>query len=406
MTATGAVRSRGRLKVFLGYAAGVGKTYQMLTEARALKSRGVDVVIGYFEPHGRKETIALSEGLDVVPRRLVEYRGARFEEMDTDEILHRQPAVAIVDEFPHTNVPGSARRKRWEDVHVLLDAGIDVLTTMNVQHLESLNDQIWQSTGVRVRETIPDWVLQQADEVVMVDVTPRALLNRLARGVIYAPERAAAALQNFFKESTLVALRELAMRQAAYAIDTRLPADELEAAGGVQAPAPQARERLLLLIGPNPESAALIRRGRRVADYLHADCFAVCVTKTSDVQELTADERESLERHLNFARGLQIETRMLQGTDIAETVVTFARMNRATQIFVVRERPTALRAWFAAAMVQRIVNLARDMEVTVVADRFDPAHTGVSDETSTSLPLCRGRSGPGRLLRRDPLRRQ
>ena len=154
-------RHRGRLKVFLGYAAGVGKTYQMLTEAHELKRRGVDIVIGYFESHGRKETIALSEDLETVPRKVLEYRGARFEEMDADAIRARHPKVAVVDEFPHTNVPGSARLKRWEDVHVLLDAGIDVLTTMNVQHLESLNDQIWQSTGVRVRETIPDWVLKQ-----------------------------------------------------------------------------------------------------------------------------------------------------------------------------------------------------------------------------------------------------
>src|SRR5204863_6724619 len=156
------------------YAAGVGKTYQMLTEARDLRRRGVDVVIGYFEPHARKETIALSEDLETIPRKMLEYRETRFEEMDTDAILRRHPAVAVVDEFPHTNVPGSARPKRWEDVHVLLDAGIDVLTTMNVQHLESLNDQIWHSTAVRVRETIPDWVLKQADEVVMVDLTPRA----------------------------------------------------------------------------------------------------------------------------------------------------------------------------------------------------------------------------------------
>jgi two-component system, OmpR family, sensor histidine kinase KdpD len=173
-------RRRGRLKVFLGYAAGVGKTYQMLTEAREMRDRGVDVVIGYFEPHGRQETIALSDGLEFVPRQTIWYRGSQFEEMDTGAILERHPQVVVVDEFPHTNVPGSARLKRWEDVQVLLEAGIDVLTTMNVQHLESLNDQIWQSTGVRVRETIPDWVLKQADEVVMVDLTPGALLNRLA----------------------------------------------------------------------------------------------------------------------------------------------------------------------------------------------------------------------------------
>jgi two-component system sensor histidine kinase KdpD len=367
MTGEGEARNRGRLKVFLGYAAGVGKTYQMLTEAHELKRRGVDIVIGYFEPHGRQETIALSEDLETVPRKALEYRGSRFEEMDTGAILRRHPAVAVVDEFPHTNVPGSARLKRWEDVHVLLDAGIDVLTTMNVQHLESLNDQIWQSTGVRVRETIPDWVLTQSDEVVMVDVTPRALLNRLARGVIYSPERAQAAVQNFFKESTLVALRELAMRQAAYAIESRLPGEEPSTASGTSES--QARERVLLLIGPDPSSAALIRRGRRVADYLQADCLAVCVTSTPDLRDLTEGERQSLERHLNFARGLQIETRILEGDDIAETMVTFARIHRVTQIFVAREKPSALRSWFASAPVQRIVNLARDMQVTVVADR-------------------------------------
>ena len=360
-------RRRGRLKVFLGYAAGVGKTYQMLSEAHELKDRGIDVVIGYFEPHGRKETIALSEGLETIPRRSVEYRNSSFEEMDTDAILHRHPQVVVVDEFPHTNVPGSLRPKRWEDVHALLDAGIDVLTTMNVQHLESLNDQICHITGVRVRETIPDWVLKQADEVVMVDLTPRALLNRLARGVVYAPERAQAAMDNFFKESTLVALREFAMRQAAYAIESRLPDDEPSPATSVVEPSH--RERLLLVVGPNPASAALIRRGRRVADYLRAECLAVYVSPTSDFHELTPSERESLERHLNFARGLQIETRVLEGRRVAETVVNFARLHGVTQIFITRQKPTALRAWFAAALVQRIVNLARDMQVTVVADR-------------------------------------
>jgi two-component system, OmpR family, sensor histidine kinase KdpD len=195
------------------------------------------------------------------------------------------------------------------------------------------------------------------------------LLNRLARGVIYSPERAQAALQNFFKESTLVALRELAMRQAAYSIDSRLPGEESSTAGGTLAAESEARERLLLLIGPDPPCAALIRRGRRVADYLRADCFAVYVTKTPDCRDLTEHERERLERHLNFARGLQIETRILQGTDVAEATVNFARMHRVTQIFVAREKPTALRSWFASALVQRIVNRARDMQVTVVADR-------------------------------------
>ena len=366
---TGEPRRRGRLKVFLGYAAGVGKTYQMLKEAHELKARGVDVAIGYFEPHARKETMALTEGLEIVPRTVVDYRGSRFEEMDTDAVVRRRPEVAVVDEFPHTNVPGSPRPKRWEDVHVLLEAGIDVLTTMNVQHLESLNDQIWHSTGVRVRETIPDWVLKQADEVVMVDLTPRALLNRLARGVVYPPERARQALENFFKESTLVALRELAMRQAAYAVESRLPGEEPAAADDALSASAHAHDRLLLVITSDPSTAALIRRGRRVADYLRADCLAVYVSKTPDLRDLTPEGRESLERHLNFARGLRIETRVLQGADVAEAIVEFARLHGVTQIFVTRERPSALRSWFASAFVQRIVNLARDMQVTVVADR-------------------------------------
>jgi two-component system sensor histidine kinase KdpD len=360
---------RGRLKVFLGYAAGVGKTYQMLSEARDWKRHGVDVVIGYFEPHGRKDTIALTEGLEVIARRVLEYRGSRFKEMDTDAVLRRHPEVAVVDEFPHTNAPGSSRLKRWEDVYVLLDAGIDVLTTMNVQHLESLNDQIWHSTGVRVRETVPDWVLKQADEVVMVDLTPQALLNRLARGVVYPPERARRALENFFKESTLVALRELAMREAAYAVESRLPSHE-DILGPVDAtPVAAPREHLLLVVTPDPSSAVLIRRGRRIADYVRADCLAVYVSGTADLGDLTPAQRESLERHLNFARGLRIETRVLEGRDVAEAIVTFARLHGVTQIFVTREKPSGLRAWFASAFVQRIVSLARDMQVTVVADR-------------------------------------
>src|SRR5690242_7753525 len=214
--------ARGRLKVFLGYAAGVGKTYQMLEEAQQLRQAGADVVVGYFEPHGRKDTIAKTEGLEIIPRRKVEYRGTSFEEMDTDAILARHPQVCVVDEFPHTNVPGAGRAKRWEDVLALLDAGIDVMTTMNVQHIESLNDQVWQITGVRVRETIPDWVVREAGEVIMVDLTPRALLNRLERGVVYAPEKAKQAVQKFFKEPTLVVLRELALRQTAHEVDVRM----------------------------------------------------------------------------------------------------------------------------------------------------------------------------------------
>ena len=239
--------------MFLGYAAGVGKTYQMLTEAHELKDEGVDVVVGYFEPHGRKDTIALIEGLETVPRRIVEYRGRRFEEMDTDAVLRRHPEVAVVDEFPHTNVPGSPRAKRWEDVHVLLEAGIDVLTTMNVQHLESLNDQIWQSTGVRVRETIPDWVVKQADEVVMVDLTPRALAQpaRARRGLSAGTGagRAAELLQG---ADARRAARAGDAPDRARGREPACPARRSRRRRRQRRPASPAHERLLLLIEPGP----------------------------------------------------------------------------------------------------------------------------------------------------------
>ena len=213
---------KGRLKVFLGYAAGVGKTYQMLDEAQELRRKGADVAVGYFEPHGRQDTIAKTADLEIIPRRKVEYRGAVFEEMDVDAILRRKPAVCLVDEFAHTNVPGSLRLKRWEDVQVLLQAGIDVLTTLNVQHLESLNDEVWHITGVRVRETVPDWVVDAADEVVLVDLTAEALQNRLHRGVVYTREKAMKAMENFFTEANLTALREMALRHTAHEVEGRL----------------------------------------------------------------------------------------------------------------------------------------------------------------------------------------
>ncbi len=212
---------RGKLRILLGYAAGVGKTYKMLEEAQQLKRDGRDVVVGYFEPHGRKDTIEKIEGLEMIPRRRIHYRGRDYEEMDTDAILARHPEICAVDEFPHTNIPGSERTKRWEDVMVVLDAGIDVLTTMNIQHLESLNDQMREITGVQVRETIPDWVVKQADVVILVDLPRLGLMNRLLRVVIYGTVTAERALVNFFKEPTLAALREMALRQTAHEIDLR-----------------------------------------------------------------------------------------------------------------------------------------------------------------------------------------
>ncbi len=364
----------GKLRIYLGYAAGVGKTYQMLEEAHEMKHQGRDVVIGYFEPHGRKDTILKTEGLEIIPRRKAEYRGTVFEEMDTEAILSRHPEVCVVDEFPHTNVPGAECTKRWQDVQLLLEAGIDILTTMNIQHLESLNDQVWQITGVRVRETIPDWVMQQADQVVMVDLTPRALLNRLARGVVYSPEKAQKAVEHFFQESTLVALRELALRQTAHEVEIRQV--DYDSPGFLdtdpdtnrQAKA-QTTERILIHVTSDPSTAMLIRRGKRVADYLHADCFAVAIVRDNGPADSKPPEQEAVERHLNFARNLHIETRVLQGGEAAKTLVEFAHLNGVTHLFVSRPQRSKWPALPRRNLVQQIVRLATDMQVIIVANR-------------------------------------
>jgi two-component system, OmpR family, sensor histidine kinase KdpD len=363
----------GKLKIFLGYAAGVGKTYQMLEEAHSLEARGVDVVIGYFEPHGRKDTIAKAEGLEMVPRKVVEYRGSIFEEMDTEAIIARHPQAAVIDEFPHTNVPGSTREKRWEDVLFILEQGINVLTTMNVQHLESLNDQMVQISGIKVRETIPDWVVKQADDVVMVDVTPRALLNRLERGVIYPADKAQRALQSFFKESTLVALREMALRQTAHEVEERMGHNE-EAVQPRSDSQPSAEgyrrdDAVVIYISDDPSTAMLIRRGKRVADITHANCFAVFVSEHPDLQTLPPLKRDAVKRHLNFARNLHIDTRVLVGHDHAPTVVEFARLHNARQIFLPRLVGKGTDRLLGKSLVNQIVSLAHDMEVTIVADR-------------------------------------
>jgi two-component system sensor histidine kinase KdpD len=362
---------RRKLKVYLGYAAGVGKTFQMLADAQAAAQRGLDVVIAYFEPHARPDTIAQAEGLEMVPPRQIEYRNRVFKEMDTDAALRRKPDIALVDELAHTNVPGSERSKRWEDVQTLLEAGIEVWTTMNVQHMESLYDQIWQVTGIQVRETVPDWVVRRAAEIVAVDVTPDALLNRLKRGAIYKPEIIEKALGGFFKASNLGALREMTLRQAAHEVDLRQTAyDETsdarvsdEASGGA------AKERILIVVTADPSTAMLIRRGRRVADYLHADCIALFVHRTPHISELPAGERHTVEKHLRFARSLQMDTRVEAGIDIAKTVVEFARSNQVTQVFVAPSRGGLRDRLLGRNFVENIVRLAEDLQVTVVADR-------------------------------------
>ena len=298
--------------------------------------------------------------------------------MDSEAILSRKPAVCAVDEFPHTNVPGSLRAKRWQDVQALLEAGIDVLTTMNIQHLESLNDQVLRISGIQVRETIPDWIVQQAAQVIMVDLTPRALLNRLIRGVVYAPEKAQKALDHFFKESTLVALRELALRQTAHEVEVRqldleeLPPPERPGGESLQTMVTGVtgrNERILAHVTADPSSAMVIRRAKRVADYLQADCFAVGVRRHADPRDPETSESEAVERHLNFARQLHVEARLLEGEDAATILVDFARRNGVTQLFLARPREAGLAAIVRRSLAHRVVQLTRDMQVTIVADR-------------------------------------
>src|SRR5882724_4280612 len=350
----------------------------MLADGHAAAERGVDVVVAYFQPHARPDTIEQAQGLEMVPHRSIEYRGKTFEEMDTDVVLQRRPSIALVDELAHTNIPGSSRTKRWEDVQVLLDAGIEVWTTMNVQHIESLNDQVWQITGIQVRETVPDGIVRQAAEIVAVDVTPDALLNRLKRGAVYKPEMVEKALSGFFKGSNLGALRELTLRQAAHEVDLRQSAyDETR---GFQVPRiseartggatnNQPKERILIHITADPSTAMLIRRGRRVADYLHADCTALFVHETPELSQLPVEEREEVEKHLRFARSLQIETRVLGVGNVSKAVVEFARQHQVTQVFVAHSEVPLLDRLRGRNFTEDIVRLGQDLQVTVVADR-------------------------------------
>lgn len=352
-------QQRGKLKVFMGYAAGVGKTYKMLEEAQALKAQGKDVVIGYLESHKRPDTIAKAAGLEVIPSKKIVHNGVEHQEMDTDAILARRPQICVVDELRHTNAPGSKRNKRWEDVVVLLDAGIDVMTTLDIQYLESLNDEIRHITGLDITETVPDWLIQSADEVLMVDLTPRALLHRLERGVIYRDEPPSPEDEGMFREPVLVALRELALREAAHEVEHRLAPDETQ---GLQA-AMEKPQKILVYLSADPKTAMAIRRGKRISDFLDAQCFAVAV-QTPD--NSTASDREAVERHLNFARNLHIDTRMLEGRDPASLVIDFARQNQVTQIFVTRPR---LSRFFSRDPVHRMIDLAKDMQVVIVSDR-------------------------------------
>src|SRR5207342_2423702 len=310
-------QSTGRLTLFLGAAPGVGKTYAMLSRARELKKQGIDVVVGLVETHGRVETEALLEGLELLPRTRIEYQGRRLEELDLDALLSRKPGVALVDELAHRNVPGSRHERRWQDVIELLDAGIDVYTTVNIQHLESLNDVVHRITGVRVSETVPDLVFDRLRDIKLIDLPPRELIERLQQGKVYVPEQAAHALQSFFSPSNLAALRELAMQAAADRVDNDLR--ETQAARGL--PGTALRRRVLVAIDGMGQSEYLVRVSRRIAERRDAPWTVVTVQAGAQ-----ADDQQQLEidRAFALARRLGGDAEVLHGGNIADALLDHA----------------------------------------------------------------------------------
>jgi two-component system sensor histidine kinase KdpD len=321
---------RGRLKLFFGATAGVGKTYAMLEAAHELKRRGVDVVVGWVETHGRKETEALLEGLEILPPREVEHRGIRLREFDLDGALARRPAVILVDELAHTNAPGSRHAKRWQDVEELLSAGLDVYTTVNVQHVESLNDLVGKITGVAVRETVPDSILERADQVELVDLPPEDLLKRLHEGKVYVPEQAQRAIESFFRPGNLIALREMALRKTAERVEAQM--QRYRELHGVAETWPVA-ERILVAVSSGPGSARLVRAARRLADRLRAEWLVVYVETPAEAR-LPAADRDRVWQTLRLAETLGAETTVLSGDRPAEVILRYANRRNVSKIVV------------------------------------------------------------------------
>jgi len=345
-------------KLFLGYAPGVGKTYQMLSEGFRRASRGEDVIIGVVETHGRKVTAELASRLDCVPRKKLEYKGTIFEEMDVDAILQRKPKVVLVDELAHTNVEGSKHRKRYEDVFELLDAGIDVLSTMNVQHVESLAPTIRQLTGVQVRETVPDWVIQRAEEIVMADLTPQALQTRMKRGDIYPLERAERALANFFRTPNLIALRELALREVAQAVDHSLADLRTEDGRSLNV-----RERIAVCISSNPAAQTLIARGGRMAHAMDGELYVVYVDVPADHSD---ENQRTLADNIRFAESVSAKVVRLENGPVADRVAEFVRNEHITQVVFGRSATRGWKRWLYWSAIHRFLRNAPAVDVHIV----------------------------------------
>lgn len=357
-------KARGTFKLFLGYAPGVGKTFSMLSEGIRRHGRGEDVVIGVVETHGRKGVEDLATQLETIPRRKLEYKGTIFEEMDVDAIVARNPQVVLVDELAHTNIPGSKHRKRYEDVQEILSAKIDVVATLNIQHIESIAPVVRNITGVTIRETLPDWVPLTASETVMVDLTPEALQNRMRRGDVYIPEKVEQALGNFFRRGNLIALRELALRQVTEQVDRSLEsymtAEEIHKNWAV-------RDRLAVCVYASPYAQYLIARAARMARRLDAELFAVYVDTGRDRPE----DRKSLEANLQFAESLGAKVSRLEGRSVADTVAQFVRDKRITQVIFGRSAVKGWRKYLYLSPAHRFLRESPEVDVHIITQERD-----------------------------------
>jgi two-component system sensor histidine kinase KdpD len=356
-------KTRGTFKLFLGYAPGVGKTYSMLSEAIRRRQRGEDIVIGVVETHGRPRTAELAGQLEQIPRRSLEYRGVLFEEMDLDGILVRRPQIVLVDELAHTNIEGSKHGKRYEDVLDLLAANIDVIATMNVQHIESVAPTVQSVTGIPIRETVPDWFIQRADEIVMADLTPEALQTRMRRGDIYGVARAENALANFFRRGNLIALRELALQHVTKAVDRTLTA-YMDAKSIQEQWA--VRERVAVCISSNSASQILIARGARIAEGVGGELFVVHI-ETGDTNE----EQSTLAANMLFARNLGAEIVTLKGTSVAQAAAQFVREKRITHIIFGRTAVSGLRKYLYYWAIQHFLTESPNVDVHIVTQHGD-----------------------------------
>jgi two-component system sensor histidine kinase KdpD len=353
-------KTGGVLKLFIGYAPGVGKTYSMLSEALRRASRGEDVVIGVLETHGRRAVAELAAKIEAIPKKHLEYKGTIFDEMDIDAILARAPQVALIDELAHTNIDGSRNRKRYEDVMELLGRKIDVLSTMNVQHIESLGPTIMQITGIQVRETVPDWVMQRVDEIVLADVTPQALQKRMQRGDIYPVERAERALGHFFRPGNLIALRELALRQVTQVVDRSL--DAYLAKEGVEQ-VPVVRERIAVCISSNPAAQYLIARGSRMAQAIGGELYVVYVDVGRDTRP---EDHRTLAENIRFAENLGAQVHRTKGHHVAEEVAKFVRDHHVTQVIFGRSAQTGIQKYLYLSAIHKFLRDAPPVDVHIV----------------------------------------